>query len=62
MELYIHFFFYIAGLCSVFAVGAFVADYILPRFFPTEEGPRPMAHRLPTKNSKQSSPQRSNTR
>ena len=62
MELYIHFFFYIAGLCSVFAVGAFVADYILPRFFPTEEGPRPMAYRLPTKNHKQSSPQRSNTR
>lgn len=78
MELYISFFFYIAGLCSVFAVGAFVADYILPRFFPTEEGPRPMAYRLTpeeyaqkfeayewrlrTEKRKQSSPQRSNTR
>ena len=59
MELYISFFFYIAGLCSVFAVGAFVADYILPRFFPTEESPRSMATRLPTNNREQSSPHRS---
>ena len=74
MELYI--FFYIAGLCLVFAVGAFVADYNLPRSVNTNKGPRPMARRLTaeeyaqkfeayvwrlrTENRKQSSPQRSN--
>lgn len=37
---------YIAGLCSVFAVGAFITDVILPRLVNTNKGPRPMATRL----------------
>lgn len=68
---------YIAGLCSVFAVGAFITDVILPRLVVTNKGPRSMARRLTpeeyaqkfeayvwrlrTENNKQSSPQRSNT-
>lgn len=68
MELYISLFFYIAGLCSVFAVGAFITDVILPRLVDTNKGPRSMATRLSPeeharrlKNREQSSPQRSNT-
>lgn len=69
---------YITGLCSVFAVGAFITDVILPRLVNTNKGPRPMAYRLTpeeyaqkfeayewrlrTEKRKQSSPQRSNTR
>ena len=60
---------YLAGLCSVFAVGAFITDVILPRLVDTNKGPRSMATRLSPeeharrlKNREQSSPQRSNTR